>query len=435
VVLTVTPAAEASWARAGGARVVARIYEPAGDLAAPADVAERAESWISAFDPAGYVQLLNEPDVEYPSKRPEQFAVWWDQCAGYLLRRFPALRLGFPCPSVGGPTDYLPRVAAAGGLTRASFLAERGYWQGAGGWVLGGGASARCWERSAPYRLPIVLTEYGDSSPTTPKAAKAQEYLDYCASLPRYVVPAGAFIGAAGDPRWDSEAAGRLWIDDAMCQLIGAGEGVRSEVSEQNVRRYTALIEKYAGLNRLSASIVAGLIDVESGGNPDATSADNGTTAGGARLGHALGLMQVLEGAFKPGEDGHDPETNLRVGCEILRAKLDVYGDRLDSGLAAYFGVVDSQGNPTDATDLTGTSGTRYVQLVEDAAKVFADLDAAAASLADPDFRSYAPQTGTWREAAVNLKGVADDALARGRQLVKLVDDAASTAAGLWGGR
>jgi hypothetical protein len=53
----------------------------------------------------------------------------------------------------------------------------------------------------------------------------------------------------------------------------------------------------------------------------------------------------------------------------------------------------------------------------------------------DPDFASYAPSTGTWREAAGNLKGVADDALAAGRALNARITALATEAAGLWHGR
>jgi hypothetical protein len=115
------------------------------------------------------------------------------------------------------------------------------------------------------------------------------------------------------------------------------------------------------------------------------------------------------------------------VGTKILRARVDAYGGRLESGLAAYFGAVDALGNPTDGTDLTGTSGKRYVAEVLGAAESFKQLDRPG-EIADPDFAQYAPKTGTWREAATNLKGIADDALAAGR---KIVADAAAS----WGNR
>jgi hypothetical protein len=46
----------------------------------------------------------------------------------------------------------------------------------------------------------------------------------------------------------------------------------------------------------------------------------------------------------------------------------------------------------------------------------------------DPGFVEYAPTSGTWREAAINLKGIADDALGAGRKIVAEV-------AASWGAR
>ncbi len=50
---------------------------------------------------------------------------------------------------------------------------------------------------------------------------------------------------------------------------------------------------------------------------------------------------------------------------------------------------------------------------------------------ADSDFVVYAPKTGTWREVAVNLKGVCDDALNTGRKLRDLAEQAVQA----WGNR
>jgi hypothetical protein len=67
--------------------------------------------------------------------------------------------------------------------------------------------------------------------------------------------------------------------------------------------------------------------------------------------------------------------------------------------------------------------------------------DFLALDLEDPDvatgaeFLVYAPQSGSWREAATNLKGIADDALARGRAVVKVVGDAAAEASNVWARR
>lgn len=439
--LDVTPPAEARWLRERAGLVVVRLYEPTGALPAAAELVARHRGWIEAVLADGrrplYVQVLNEPDREYPTTAPESFAAWWDDVATLLrseaavrsrfslLGPLSSLRLGFPAPSIGAADAYWEAIAATGVLARADFIAEHGYWQPAA--LLGDRRFGYRWLRSAGARRPILLTEFGCSDPSTARDEKARQYLRYARSLPRWVRPVGAFIGAGGDPGWDSLAAGRLWIDDAMCAAIGANDGIREEVAVtvEQVRSYAGLIVGTARKHGLAPSVVAGLIDVESGGQKDATSPDNGPG-----LGHALGLMQVLQGHFAQGRDGYDPATNLDVGCRILREKLDAFGGRIDSALAAYFGAVDARGNPTAAADLTGTSGVQYVADVEGAAKQFADLDAEASGggPADPDFAKYAPGTGTWREACINLKGVADDALAAGR---KIVADAAET----WHGR
>jgi hypothetical protein len=279
---------------------------------------------------------------------------------------------------------------------------------------------------------PIYLTEFGCSFAGTPKASKAAQYLEYCRSLPRFVAPVGAFIGAGGDPRWDSPEAGCLWIDDAMSVAVGKDEGVFvvDPIVVAKVLSWGPQITAAANGCSIPPSLVAGLIAVESGGYERAVSPDNGPG-----LGHAVGLMQVLQMHFAAGEDPFDVSTNLRVGCGILRKNLDAYGGRLASALAAYFGAVDSAGNPTSGSDLTGTTGVRYVDEVEAAAKSFGELDAKEAPApvpvhlaADPDFATYAPNTGTWREACTNLKGIADDALGAGR---KMLSDCAAT----WGTR
>ncbi len=189
---------------------------------------------------------------------------------------------------------------------------------------------------------------------------------------------------------------------------------------------YRTMVVDTARRYGLRPSLVAGVIAVESGWDPQAVS-----PAG------AVGLMQVLPGEVLPGrpsrKDLLDPATNLEWGCRILRAGWDRYGTTAGM-LAAYYGAVDASGRPTTATDGSGIDGWGYVRRVEQAALAYAEWD----QVADPDFRQYAPSTGTWREAAINLKGVADDALETGRALrdiLKRIGASAWQAVDLWGSR
>lgn len=48
-----------------------------------------------------------------------------------------------------------------------------------------------------------------------------------------------------------------------------------------------------------------------------------------------MGQMQVMPFHFKNGENGRDPDTNIRKGCAVLRTYMDYMGT-LKGGLAAY---------------------------------------------------------------------------------------------------
>jgi hypothetical protein len=163
-----------------------------------------------------------------------------------------------------------------------------------------------------------------------------------------------------------------------------------------SVQRWEKLITKYARKFKLEPHLVAGIIEVESAGDPAAVSPKG-----------AVGLMQVMPGELIPGRPSaeilKDPERNIEAGCSILRSMLDRYQNRA-CALAAYCGALRG-GLPTE-------TGWAYVNAVERAASKFLHLSAC-----DEDFSEYAPLSGTWREAATNLKGIATAALERGRLL------------------
>ena len=163
------------------------------------------------------------------------------------------------------------------------------------------------------------------------------------------------------------------------------------------VSDYRALIVREARAHNLPPSLVAGLIDVESGGQPSVIS-----PAG------AVGLCQVMPGEIIPGRPSKDqlldPTVNVQTGCSLLAELMKAQGNEA-CALAAYYGGI-YLGRPTD-------DGWRYVNMVEGAAQNYREWDLTA----DDDFLQYAPLGQTWREAAINLKGIATDALERGRDL------------------
>ncbi|WP_345815561.1 lytic transglycosylase domain-containing protein [Paraburkholderia sp. PREW-6R] len=92
------------------------------------------------------------------------------------------------------------------------------------------------------------------------------------------------------------------------------------------VMAFAPLIEKAARATQLDAALLMAVIDVESGGNPQAVSPKG-----------ASGLMQLMpatgmrHGAF----DLFDPQQNIGAGARYLQALLQQFGD-LALALAAY---------------------------------------------------------------------------------------------------
>lgn len=162
---------------------------------------------------------------------------------------------------------------------------------------------------------------------------------------------------------------------------------------------YLSFIIKYANMYSLPPYIVAAVIEVESNWNPLAVS-----SAG------AVGLMQVIpglregDGTKRPSKDElFNPETNIKWGCKILGGLFERYKS-LDKALAGYYGGVRN-GVITD-------QGWRYVELVHQAAKNYYFI----APCTDA-FKEYAPESGCWEEAAINLKGIATDLLDKVRAI------------------
>jgi len=133
---------------------------------------------------------------------------------------------------------------------------------------------------------------------------------------------------------------------DASPAGIGSGS--------PGVMRWASLIQRVSKESGVPADVLAAIMEIESGGNPNAVS-----PAG------AVGLMQVMpqyhaHRAHKYGGPLTDPYVNLRVAAEILAEHYARYGD-WDKAAAAYFGAIDAAGNITGASD-GFTTGHQYVQ-------------------------------------------------------------------------
>ncbi len=136
-------------------------------------------------------------------------------------------------------------------------------------------------------------------------------------------------------------------------------------MAEAQVRSYTNLILDASVQYEVPASLIAGTMLVESGGDPNATSSA-----------WAIGLMQVMPFHFGRDENPYDPYTNVMKGASILRSGYDRCGS-WDVAIAAYFGAV-SGCTITGASDGSGVTGYSYVELVKQAQQQFLDMDSSA---------------------------------------------------------
>ena len=127
-------------------------------------------------------------------------------------------------------------------------------------------------------------------------------------------------------------------ISCAIVILIAAGFAIRSgkELS-RSIKypvEYSDFILKYSAENELDPYLVIAVIRQESNFIADAESPYAGglmqlTPLTASEYGAKLGLESF---------DYMDPETNIRIGCYLLRALIDKYGGEVDTALAAYNG-------------------------------------------------------------------------------------------------
>ena len=171
--------------------------------------------------------------------------------------------------------------------------------------------------------------------------------------------------------------------------------------------QYRDLIEQAAKKYGLDPSILAGLIQFESGGNPSAVNKDSGATG--------LGQVMPREAGFsgRPSrQELLDPATNIEWSARILADGIKRYGT-VEQGLAAYLGAIDPKtGRITGAADANGTTGPAYIKQVLSHAKQFAG--GTFPRTGDPTLVSSATTQEYERQKTATEKRLADNQKAKG---------------------
>jgi len=138
-----------------------------------------------------------------------------------------------------------------------------------------------------------------------------------------------ALLGAVAESdSFEDQFDAQVWLTDMSGRLS-------SQVSDNEERfRILRIVHQQATLSELAPELVLAVIDVESNFDRYAISSAN-----------ALGLMQVMPFWIDELEIGDgdfnvlfDIETNILLGCQILKFYLDMEDGDLVQGLARYNG-------------------------------------------------------------------------------------------------
>jgi Transglycosylase SLT domain len=102
-----------------------------------------------------------------------------------------------------------------------------------------------------------------------------------------------------------------------------------SPIFTPEVHYWADSITRWAAASGLDPNLAAVVMQIESCGDPRATS----------RAG-AMGLFQVMPFHFKAGENPYDPDTNALRGLDYLKRSLDTAGGNVRLALAGYNGGI-----------------------------------------------------------------------------------------------
>ncbi|HEX8991214.1 MAG TPA: transglycosylase SLT domain-containing protein, partial [Anaerolineales bacterium] len=112
------------------------------------------------------------------------------------------------------------------------------------------------------------------------------------------------------------QAVIQLSFPDLAVKAAPAGSGQISNVFTPQVQYWSGAISRWASAAGLDPNLAAVVMQIESCGDPSATS-----SAG------AIGLFQVMPYHFAAGDSPYDPDTNAARGLEYLRRSLRAAGN------------------------------------------------------------------------------------------------------------
>lgn len=143
--------------------------------------------------------------------------------------------------------------------------------------------------------------------------------------------PAGSHVDQIPPPPAapQPQAVIQLSFPDLAVQAAPAGSGQISNVFTPQVQYWSGAISRWASAAGLDPNLVAVVMQIESCGDPSATS-----SAG------AIGLFQVMPYHFAASDSPYDPDTNAARGLEYLRRSLRAASNDARLAFAGYNGGI-----------------------------------------------------------------------------------------------
>ncbi len=125
------------------------------------------------------------------------------------------------------------------------------------------------------------------------------------------------------------EAAIQLSFPNLAVEAAPAGSGRISAVFTPQVQYWSEAISRWAAAAGLDPNLAAVVMQIESCGDPSATSGSG-----------AIGLFQVMPYHFAASDSPYDPDTNAKRGLDYLRRSLQAANNDARLAFAGYNGGI-----------------------------------------------------------------------------------------------